>query len=386
MIYLDATPDTPSGAMARGRILLAAGGTGGHIYPAAALAEVLREMAPEAEVRFCCGDRPAELQIYKRLGVEPWVLPVAHHRAGLANQARFAMGMLKAFNEARRLTGQWRPDVAVGFGSYISTPPMLAAWMRHAKLILHEQNVRPGAANRVLAWFATAIATGSPAAQGRFSSERAHHLGNPVRPSLFKEIDRAEALKFFRLNPERPVLLVIGGSQGAEGINRIVETLAARMQDPDSPLAHWQLLWATGPTHYESVNRALKDMGADPDDYRVNPYIAEMSRAYRAADVALARSGALTLAELTALGLPSVLVPLPTSAGGHQALNARWLVQAGAAEIVEQADPRAADKLEEFLTDWGVNPGILEAMGQAARALGRRDAARDLARIVLGVK
>jgi UDP-N-acetylglucosamine--N-acetylmuramyl-(pentapeptide) pyrophosphoryl-undecaprenol N-acetylglucosamine transferase len=212
---------------------------------------------------------------------------------------------------------------------------------------------------------------------------RTRVVGNPVRAGLLKPADRAEARRFFRLRPEGPVCLCLGGSQGAQGLNRILFDLIGRINDPDSGAGAWQLLWSTGPDHFQSATQALRGMEVDPAAHSLNPFIEEMALAYAAADVVVARAGALTLAELTALGLPSVLVPLPTAAGGHQARNARALERAGAAEVIEQADPRAAARLETLLAQWAARPDLLAAMARAAAAQGRPQAGLELAQLVL---
>lgn len=369
----------------RGRVLLAAGGTGGHIYPAVAVAEALAQLAPGVKVRFGCGERPVELQIYRRLEIEPWTVGIKHHRPGAVEQMKFMGKLFASMSRAGRSLKSWRPDVAVGFGSYVSVPWMLAARMKGAKLILHEQNVHPGMANRMLAPFARCIATGTPIDQGPLSGERTCFVGNPVRPSLLEWNDRKAAREFFGLSQQRPVLLVVGGSQGARGINEIVLDLLKRLGDPDSPATRWQVLWTTGAAHYERMQRACREMGINLDEHRINPYISEMARAYCAADVVLARAGALTLAELMALGKPSVLVPLPTSAGNHQWHNARWTCEQGAAEMIEEGPTNDGKKLEAWLGEWNDDPTRLSVMSEAARGLGRPEAARAMARRILEI-
>jgi len=380
------TQDVSREASGQGvRILLAAGGTGGHIYPAVALAEALVALAPGVQIQFCCGNRPAEWQIYRRLGIQPWILPVTYHRRGLAARGRFLRQMLGAWAESRRLLRHSPVQVAVGFGSYVSVPPLLNARLGGARLVLHEQNLYPGLANRILAPFARAIATAGPLTRPVFPAARTHEVGNPIRAEILRPVSREEARAFFRLKPDRLVCLCMGGSQGARGINRLVLETLQRNLDTDSPASRWQFLWSTGMANFEAVSQTLKQMGVDPSEHGINPYLDEMALAYAASDLVLTRAGALSIAELTARGLPAVLVPLPTAAGGHQAINARRLVQAGAAEVLEEADPRAAETLEKLLSHWVRNPQALARVGEASKAQGRPDAARDLAQLVLEV-
>jgi UDP-N-acetylglucosamine--N-acetylmuramyl-(pentapeptide) pyrophosphoryl-undecaprenol N-acetylglucosamine transferase len=367
------------------RVLLAAGGTGGHIYPAVALAEALRRMAPDLEIQFCCGARPAELQIYRRLAIQPWVMPVSHHRPGLPEGAKFLWQMLASWRMARRLLRERPVAVAVGFGSYASVPPLLAARLAGARLVLHEQNVRPGIANRLLAPLARWIATAETPGGRAFPPARTRVVGNPVRVEMLQAADRQEARRHFRLGGDRLVCLCLGGSQGAVGLNQLLLELTGRLARGESAAGRWQLLWSTGPAHFKPLTEATRNFGIDPSEHTLTPYIERMGLAYAAADLVLARAGALTLAELTALGKPAVLVPLPTSAGGHQAVNARKLVEAGAAVVLLQDEPEAAAKLEGWLTEWAQAPEKLAKMAEASRRLGKPEAAKELAGLVMGL-
>ena len=364
------------------RILLAAGGTGGHIYPAVALAEALRQLDGTIEIQFVCGNRPSEWHLYRRLGIEPWVLPLGHGRPGMLARAALGGRLVSAVGRARRLLKARPVSVAVGFGSYISAAPLIAAWSRGARVILHEQNVVAGTANRALAPLAQVIATAQDETFGFMGTRKLRPVGNPLRPEILRPIDRAEARRYFRLGQEGNVCLCIGGSQGASGLNRLLLDVLHRMQDLQSPAASWQLLWSTGPQHFEAVTGELRMARYDLHEHSINPYIDEMARAYAAADLVIARAGAMTQAELTALGKPAIFVPLP-HAGGHQRANAMRLVRAGAAAMVEQGEPDAIGRLETILGELAAAPDKLKAMGEAARGLGRPGAAEALARLVL---
>jgi UDP-N-acetylglucosamine--N-acetylmuramyl-(pentapeptide) pyrophosphoryl-undecaprenol N-acetylglucosamine transferase len=364
-------------------VLLAAGGTGGHIYPAIALAEAIAELDPAVKIKFCCGARPAELQIYHRLKIRPWIMPVAYNRPGILWRCRFIGQMLASWRKSRRRLKRRPVDVAVGFGSYVSVPPLVAARMRGACIVLHEQNLRRGTANRLLTPLARWIAMAGEPAGDRPPAKRTRIVGNPVRASMQKPGDRDAARKFFRLKPDRLVCLCVGGSQGAVGLNRLLLNLIGRMLQAESHAGRWQLLWSTGMTNYQAMTEAIKSMGSEAGDHILAPYIERMDLAYASADLVLARAGALTLAELTALGKPAVLAPLPTAKGGHQEENARRLVQAGAAVLLSQDAPEAPAQLETWLSAWAQAPETLEEMSRASRALGRPGAAKELARLVL---
>ncbi len=366
------------------RVLLAAGGTGGHIYPAVALEAALRAAAPDVQVEFVCGQRPSEWHLYRRLGIEPWVLPLGHKRPGLVERIRFMSQFTAALRAARRRLRQSPVNVAVGFGSYVSVAPLLAAKMSGARIVLHEQNVAAGMANRLLAPLASAVATAVERPIGLWGRRKHKLVGNPVRADLFKPFDRAEARKYFRLGDEGLVCLCMGGSQGALGLNHLLLDLIHRTVGMESPAAKWQFLWSTGPAHFEQVTHELELItGRDRHGHGVNPYIEEMGRAYAAADLVIGRAGALTLAELTALGLPAVLVPLPNAGGGHQFDNARRFVEAGGGALIDQRDTNAAERLEEILGRLADSPAELAAMAAASKSLGRPNAAGELASLIL---
>jgi UDP-N-acetylglucosamine--N-acetylmuramyl-(pentapeptide) pyrophosphoryl-undecaprenol N-acetylglucosamine transferase len=231
--------------------------------------------------------------------------------------------------------------------------------------------------------FATWIATADPPRAGKTLPRKFRHVGNPVRAGFLKPVNREAGRTFFRLHANRPVCFVSGGSQGAVGVNQLVLDVLGRLRDLEHPASRWQFLWATGPGHYEHVMRQIALLGVEPSEHSINPYIDEMTLAYAAADVVIARAGALTLAELTVMGQPAVLVPLPTSAHGHQLGNARAMERAGAARVLNERDKHAADQLEQWLIEWMEHPEQLAGMASASRGLGRPQAAEDLAGLVL---
>ncbi len=364
------------------RVLLAAGASGGHIMPAVALAEALTELAPHVQLQFVSGNRSTELQIYRRLKIEPWVLPVPHNRPGFSQRVKFLGQMSAAWRQSRQLLKAHPVKVAVGFGGYISAPPMLAARLAGARLALFEPNVHPGAANRLLAPFAKLVACAEETKWDVFPHAHTRPIGNLVRQSFLHPVAKADARSFFRLRPDRMVLLCTGGSQGAAKVNRILLDLARRINELESPASRWQLLWSTGHAHYQQVMQGLKDLGINPADHSINPFIEEQSTALSASDAVLTRAGALTLAELTVVGRPAIIMPL-AGGYGHQLYNARRMQEAGMAEMLDENDPQAGDKLEALLGAWAEYPETLEKMSAAARVLGRPHAARQMAELVL---
>jgi len=283
-----------------------------------------------------------------------------------------ALGLLHlplSVARASRLLARFRPHVVLGLGGYCSGPVALAAWLRGIPVVLHEQNLVPGLANRLAGRFARTVCTGFQGVPRGLPARKVVFTGNPVRPSLLR------ARESRRPHPV-PHLLVMGGSQGARGINRLVTAALPMLVQEGLEL---EVLHQTGAADIEEVRAkyASNSIAAE-----VVPFIDDMARAYGWADLAVCRAGAGTIAELTALGVAALLVPFPAAAGNHQEKNARALEAAGAAVVCieeETGAVRFAGLLRELLSQ----PGRLEAMGRNARRLGRPNAAEEVARIVV---
>lgn len=375
-------------------VLLVGGGTAGHVLPAVATAQALRRQRPD--VRLAFAGRPGSLE--ERLFVatgEPF-LPleaVALARRVSPGLLTVAPRLLRAVGVARRLLVQEQVRTVASFGGYVALPVALAA-RRRVPLLLHEQNSRPGLANRLAARFADRIALTFPSsadALGRAARDpaarRIRITGNPVRAGLDVTDgvgQRAAARGRLGLDADRRTVLVFGGSQGARSINRAVTAAADRWR-----AAGLQVLHVTGPQGHEQAATWWAEAGVEPEattpTVRVVPYLDDMADAYAAADVVVARAGATTIAELGVVGLPAVLVPYPHATGDHQRTNAEALVRAGAAGLVDDAalTPAVlADAVTAIVTD----PARRDAMRTAARAWARPDAADAVARLLLELR
>ncbi len=376
-------------------ILLAAGGTGGHIYPALALGQALRERDPRIQIHYFCGNRPNEIEIYQSRDIQPVILPLSGRSGGWTGQLRFLREMAKSYRLARRHVRQLQPDLAIGFGNYLSVPVLIAARQFGARTVIQEQNAFPGQANKFLARTASLILTGVPVREGIFSPALTLSTGNPVRDELVVKIDPEEAKKNLGLPAGEKICLCFGGSLGAQGVNQLLQDALSRLSQKPldfqgdmcnslpsaGNIRHF--LWATGRAHFAAIGEWLNQ---NPDVSRrvtLKPYIDRMDWAYAAADVVVARAGALTLAEITALGKPAILIPLPHSAGDHQRGNAEALARAGAAVVIEEKSPDAAQKLSETIQKLGGNDDIMKRMGQAALRLGKPGATRDMVEAIL---
>lgn len=366
-------------------VLLAGGGTGGHVFPSLAVAAALRDAAPDLAIEFLGTARGLESTLVPTAGWQLHTvdtLPLARRLS--AATLRVPGVLLNATRQARDLLRARDAVAAVIFGGYVSVPLALAARRERIPLIVHEQNAVPGLANRLAARWAAAVAvTHDGTALGRGTPAV---TGNPVRPGLDAaavETSRAEANAHFDLDPDRKTLLVFGGSQGARRINDAAVASAGLW----SAAQRLQILHATGRRDAAGVSAAWDaalDTSASTPLVRCVDFIERMELAYAAADAVVCRSGASTLAELTVLGLPSVLVPYPHATGDHQTANARSLERAGGAVVVpdEQLDAaRLVAEAEPLLLD----DDRRKRMAAAARAAGRPDAAQLVAGLVLSI-
>jgi UDP-N-acetylglucosamine--N-acetylmuramyl-(pentapeptide) pyrophosphoryl-undecaprenol N-acetylglucosamine transferase len=353
------------------RVVLAGGGTAGHISPALAVADALRRAHPAIELTFLGTERGLETRLVPQRGYELAMIPPVPLPRSVTPQLFSVPARLAA---AVRATAEVldQAQILVGFGGYVATPGYLAAWRRKVPIVIHEANPRPGLANRLGARLTRHVFTGNPDTKLPHS----RYIGIPLRREI-TELDRAElagkARAHFGFRTDLPVLLVTGGSQGARSINTAVFAAAASIR-----AAGVQLLHITGPK--AEVPPPLT--GDGPAQVAV-PYMDRMDLAYAAADLVLCRSGALTCAELTAVGLPAAYVPLPYG-NGEQALNAAPIVAAGGGLVIDDAD-LTADWITATVQQILCDPSQLQRMSRAAAELGRRDADERLASEILNV-
>ncbi|WP_020667648.1 UDP-N-acetylglucosamine--N-acetylmuramyl-(pentapeptide) pyrophosphoryl-undecaprenol N-acetylglucosamine transferase [Amycolatopsis nigrescens] len=359
------------------RVVVAGGHSAGHIEPTMNFADALRRLEPTAEITALGTVHGLDTTLIPARGyplelVPPVPLPRELNRALLQTPGKLRDSVLAAGAVLDRV----RAEVVVGFGGYVAAPAYVAARRRGLPIVVHEANARPGVANRLAARMTTHVFTASPGVR----LAHATAIGIPLRPAitgLDRPALRDAARQRFGLRSDGPVLMVTGGSQGAKAINAAVSGAAAALR-----AAGVQVLHITGPQHVVEMPASNPTDPADPP-YVVLPYVDEMQYAYAAADFAICRSGAMTCAELAAVGLPAAYVPLPLR-GGEQRLNAEPVVAAGGALLVDNAglDPAWIETtLIPVLTDHG----RIAAMSARASAAGALDADVVLARHVLTV-
>lgn len=360
-------------------VVIAAGGTGGHIYPGLALADAIRATAPDATVSFVGTRRGLEGDVIPRAGYELDVVDMVPFTG--ANRFVLPVALARAGWQSRRILRRRRAAAAVGMGGYASAPLVLGARLAGVPALIHESGAIPGKANLVAARLTTHIATAFPRAATAFARRGDVRVtGMPLAPE-FTTYDgdrlRAAARRTLGLPDHAFVLFVMGGSQGATRLTTAAIDLGARWRDRDD----LHILLKIGARADDDVESRLAAAGADKVVHRVT-YLDHMDTAYAAADAALCRAGAGTVAELAATGTPAVLVPYPFATDDHQRENAAELVDAGAVVVVADADA-TADTVGPVVESWAADRDRLSARAAAARSVGRPDAARVLAGWVL---
>lgn len=359
------------------RFVIAGGGTSGHINPALAIADQIRSDHPDAEIRFCGTERGLESQLVPRAGYE--FVPI--RARGLPNRLNRDLFMAVADFFAGRaqcqsLLKSFRPHAVIGTGGYVCSPLVAAASSLKIPVLIHEQNAFPGRSNRLMAHRSQVVCISMPGAEKYFRTRAPIVLtGNPVRP-IFFELETASARARFGWRPESKVLLVTGGSLGAKRLNDAV--LGLRDEPGFKALLgrhDISVHLACGQKNFESVRASAEGLGW----LSVYDYLHDLPQYLAAADLVLSRAGAMTCAELAALGKPAILVPYPFAAGDHQTENAKVHEQAGAALRVANGDLTSA-WLAEQLGRLFDDPAHLHQMGEQAKTLGIPDAAAKICR------
>jgi UDP-N-acetylglucosamine--N-acetylmuramyl-(pentapeptide) pyrophosphoryl-undecaprenol N-acetylglucosamine transferase len=355
------------------RVVLAGGGTAGHIEPALALADALRQLDPNIGITCLGTERGLETRLVPARGYELQLVPAVPLPRAITPQLLSVPGRLAgAINAAAGIMDRVQADVLVGFGGYVATPAYLAARRRGVPIVVHEANPRPGLANRLGARLTDHVFTGHPDTP----LARAKYVGIPLRREIVT-LDRLsmgdKARSWFGLEADLPTLLVTGGSQGARSLNRAALGAASALRR-----AGVQVLHVIGPKNTLEV----EPPPGDPQ-YVVLQYVDRMDLAYAAADFALCRSGAMTCAELTAVGLPAAYIPLPHG-NGEQRLNAMPIVQGGGGIMIDDADLTSEWIIQNLLPILS-DPERVVIMSEAASRMGRKDADVTLARQVMQI-
>ncbi len=363
------------------KIILAGGGTGGHIYPAIAIAEGLKKTFPDYEVLFVGTDRGLEKELVKKAGFPLKTIRVKGFRRKLSLDTLISIkelvhGAIDSFS----LIKKEKPDIVIGTGGYVAGPVLFFASIMGIPTAVHEQNVTPGVTNKILSRFVDKIFISFSDSIKYFPKEKTFLVGNPVRSEISKG-NRHTALKKFGLSSDIPVVLSFGGSQGAARINDAICHMIEVIKDTRK----FQLIHITGKNHYDNIKNALANKGITLDRLGhiiVRPYIYEMQDAYAAADLVISRAGALTISELSVCGKPAILIPLPTAANNHQEYNARYMENEGAAVVLHE-DKLSGESLIRTIEDIIFDENRLHKMSMASKNLAMEDAVEKILAEVL---
>lgn len=356
------------------RILLSGGGTGGHIYPALALMRRIKAIHPDAEFLYVGTERGLESTIVPKAGVAFRSVEIQGLRRSLSlENLKTLYLMLTSVQKSKKIIKEFNPDVVLGTGGYVCAPVLFAASRLGIPTIIHEQNSVAGVTNKFLARFVDRIAICFEDVRNDFAkySRKVVYTGNPRAQEVVASTEQA-SLTEYGLDDNLPTVLVFGGSRGAEKINQSMVEAAAAFSGKA-----WQAILVTGERHFDKIQKQITSQIPDVENVKVVPYVDNMPALFRKVAVVICRSGATTLTELTALGIPSVLIPSPYVTANHQLKNAESLAKNGAAMIIEETElsgERLFDAIEELLSDAAKR----EKMSVRAIELGVPDAADRL--------
>ncbi len=350
------------------RVLLSGGGTAGHINPALAIAKTVMAREEGSEALFVGAEGGMEQRLVPREGFEIRSIKVMGLRRRLTlENLKVAANYFTAINDAGKIIDEFKPDVVVGTGGYVCAPVVKAAFRRKIPTLIHEQNVFPGLAIKMLAKKASVTAVSFPETRSMMRAKNMVVTGNPLRPDLFDKVDTA-ALRASLGFDDKPVALVFGGSLGAEHIN---DALLAMLKAGG---LGFNLIAATGEKHYEGF---MASLGSVPAGVRIMPYIHNMNEIFALTDLVVCRAGAITVSELGALGKASVLIPSPYVAHNHQEYNARYLEKNGAAKVLLEKD-LSGESLRAAIDSAVGDGAALEKMRECSAKIGIRDACSSI--------
>lgn len=350
------------------RIVLTGGVTGGHIYPAIAIGDRFRSEDPTCEIIYIAGGYPLEKEIIPNAGYELFeVHSEPLYRGSIAKTGKTLANVMKGRSEALKIMKEFKPDLVVSTGSYVSVPVVLAARKIGADIYLHEQNGFPGISNKALAGLANRVFLGFTSAAPYFKEdEKLVHSGNPVRSDFYGR-DKAADRKELGIDNNDFVVMVFGGSQGSETTNLVGEALAREYAGVDGVC----VIWGTGEKYYDEIRTKLEAGGFGADNIRIMPYISDMPKMLSACDITISRSGALSVAETTMAGRAAIFIPSPNVTEDHQYYNAKAVADNGGAFIVREdngAEPLVSE-IKNIIGTLANDKEEIIRMGEASHAL-----------------
>lgn len=357
------------------KVLISGGGTGGHVFPAIAIANAIKFRNPDIEILFVGAKGKMELKKVPEAGYNIVGLPIRGLQRKLSWQILiWPFQLLFSLGMAVKIVMKFKPDVAVGVGGYASGPVLrVAAWFG-IPIVIQEQNSFPGVTNRMLSKSASKICVAFEGMERFFSKEKLVLTGNPVRQDFMHLPSQQQALEFFGLDPNRKTICVFGGSLGARSLNDAVFHIMERFSKHDQ----WQMIWQYGSLYESIINTPEFNL---PNNVKAFPFIGRMDLAYAAADLVIARAGALTLSELMVTSKPNILIPSPNVAEDHQRKNAEYLVKQHAALMI--LDQHIKENLWQRIDQMMNDVDERRTQSQQLKTLAKPDAAHVIAEIIL---
>ena len=357
------------------KIIIAGGGTGGHIFPAIAIANALKKLHPATEILFVGAKGKMEMERVPDAGYDIKGIDIAgYNRSSLLKNIGLPLKLVQSFFQVRNILKDFKPDAVIGVGGYSSFPVLRVAQLQGIPTFIHEANSLGGKSNMLLAKKAKKVFVASSGMEKYFPKDKIMVLGNPVRSVFIEKIPREEALKFFGMKPDFKTVLVTGGSLGARSINETIESNVDVFKKNK-----WQLIWQTGKNY--SGKAALAE--EQNDNMWTNAFISKMENAYLAADIVVARAGAMTVSELCVAGKAVIFVPFPFAAEDHQTQNALALVNRNAAIMIPDAEVK--EKLITAISDLMEDEDKRKDLERNISELGNTDADVAIAREILDI-
>ncbi|GMB08551.1 UDP-N-acetylglucosamine-N-acetylmuramylpentapeptide N-acetylglucosamine transferase [Thermolongibacillus altinsuensis] len=360
------------------KIVVSGGGTGGHIYPALAFINEVKKRQNDVDFLYIGTERGLESNIVRQAGIPFRAIEISGFKRKISfENVKTIIRFLKGVQECKQILKAYQPDIVLGTGGYVCGPVVFAASQLGIPTVIHEQNSIPGLTNKFLSRYVQKIAVCFEEAKAYFPAEKVVLTGNPRASEVIGK-DGTKAKKELGLNEQKKTVLIVGGSRGARPINdAFLEVLKEAGTKP------YQFLYVTGEVHYDKVIRAVNDVG-NPSNVVIKPFIHNMPEVLAGIDLIVARAGATTLAEITALGIPSILIPSPYVTNNHQEKNARALSAKGAA-IVRLESELSGKRLLYDIDEILLNEQTLTKMKEASLKLGIPDAAERLYHVMMGL-
>jgi undecaprenyldiphospho-muramoylpentapeptide beta-N-acetylglucosaminyltransferase len=360
------------------KVVISGGGTGGHIFPAIAIADAIKNRVPSAEILFIGAKDRMEMDRVPKAGYPIEGLRISgFQRSFTLENLSFPFKLISSIRKATQILKDFKPDVVIGVGGFASGPTLRAANKIGIPTVIQEQNSYPGITNRIVGKKAKAICVAYEKMDQWFPREKTYLTGNPLRSNILVEGKRDEAALCFQVDANKPVVLLVGGSQGALGINKGISAQLQTLGKTDL-----QLIWQTGKYYYEKAVQEVKNFGLE-DKIKPMLFIDRMDLAYAISDIVISRSGAMSISELAMVKRPVIFVPLPTAAEDHQTKNAQRLVDAEAALMVKNDETELIliPKLIELARDKAKQQKMKENIGRFARP----NAAKDIVETILQI-